>query len=411
MTEDRAPTRAAESSHHRQRRLTTLPADAGPPGGSLDQPAPTTTVEPDVTPAPSAPASAAAQATDNSQQGDTASVLLASGAWLSGGLVAAITTVVMLTRVLRRRTRQPRWPIPVTHQHDEPELPAVVRPIAAAGLSNLGREVDEARGLMPADPTVASVFGTSADGQQLSLHMDLTGGVALTGTGADSAARAIVAAALASSPTTWGQHRVELRTDADTLGRLLPADAHWASVPGLVVSADVETAVNALEKEVVYRRGFLDMYDAADIADLHNNPNAEPLELLVYLADADDRHAARFAAIADQGRPLGIVTIVLGAARGLPAVQIAADGSVTADSPPLHEARLSTLHATDLAEILDLLGQTASIDESGEASAASDLEKDHVDRLPYRRATKPRRSGVHIGCLGTLDCRLAVATT
>ena len=356
-----------------------MPASAGPPDSSVNQPAPTTTVEPDVTPAPSTPASAtAAEAKDNSKQSDTASVLLASGAWVTGGLVAAITTVVMLTRVLRRRNRQPRWPIPITHQPDEPELPAVLRPIAAAGLATLGREVDATGGLMPEGPPVPSVFGTSADGRQLSLHTDLASGVALIGPGADSAARAVIAAALSSSPTTWDRYRVELRTDARTLGRLLPTDTRVAPVAGLNVSADPDTAVNTLEKEVVYRRGFLDMYDSTDIVDLHNRPDAEPLELLVYLADADDRHAARIAAIADQGQPLDVVAITLGLTRGLPAAKIAADGTVAADTRPLHEARLSTLHAADLSEILDLLGQTASIDEAGNASAVSELDQDHV---------------------------------
>ena len=195
------------------------------------------------------------------------------------------------------------------------------------------------------------------DGEEVTLDLPATGGLALTGPGAPAAVRALVVSALASGP----QHAVEVVVaGADLADTLLPA---LPTVPGLTVAHDLDGALRRVEVELLERTRLLDDADVTTLAEFTASNPAEPLPLLVLVAETPPPIlAGRLAAVLHAGRSLGIGAVMLGEAPGTAALTVNADGDVDADDhelpaplQPLTTARLFTFDPAQAHETLQLL--------------------------------------------------------
>src|SRR5439155_3996752 len=130
----------------------------------------------------------------------------------------------------------------------------------------------------PAPPAVPAPIGVDGNGAEISLF-DLPGpGVALHGEGATAAARAVLAAVLATGVSDDPPAPQVVVTPADTLAGLLPGgavpvglDPSRETFDGerLVVVADTATAVTHLEEEMIHRRRLLDSMGVDSVAELN----------------------------------------------------------------------------------------------------------------------------------------------
>jgi DNA-binding SARP family transcriptional activator len=349
------------------------------------------TTPPPATITPTPPASAGSSPTvdrappsDGGQAGEhRRGVMLPSQAWVSLALAATIATVATLVRLRRRRRARLHFPIPLRSGPEPTPVPASLRPVDAAGsrLLYLHAEGNPLPGVLPAPPQVPAPIGLDLHGGEVSLF-DLPGpGIALHGEGARPAVRAILAAALSTGVLQHLAAWPVVVTTADTLARLLPPgtppvglDPHSATFDGeqLTVLADTDSAVSHIEEEMIGRRRVLDSLDADTVTALNALPgHAEHQPPYVLLLEASERHAARIAAVGAQAAALHLHPVILGEQPGIPSVEVAADGTLTATPQALGLERLSTLAAKDLVDVLALVAEAAPRPEPGTTDQAA----------------------------------------
>jgi DNA-binding SARP family transcriptional activator len=190
------------------------------------------------------------------------------------------------------------------------------------------------------------------------------------------AARAIIVTAIARNP----EAEVEVVVaGADLAHKLLPG---VGAVSGLEVVADLDAALRRVEVEALYRARLLDDADTSTIDQFRKDHPSEPLPLLLLIASTPPTVLdGRLTALLDSGQRFGIGTLIIGDARGVGALEVDADGAVTAapDQPgPLQELRdahLMLLHPDQGQEALALVAASHGeppvpiTDDSGEPEA------------------------------------------
>ncbi|GLY98824.1 hypothetical protein Acsp02_60780 [Actinoplanes sp. NBRC 103695] len=342
---------------------------------------PTPSVSAPSTPGPetssgeSEPGASAAAPDAGPQAGDRSDetgIALPAEGWVSLGLAATIAAVAAMLRLQRRRRARLTFPTPVSTAPQPAPVPPSLTRVDTVGSRHLGSEVGE--GHRPAGPAVPAPVGVDADGAEVSLF-DLPGpGIAVHGDGAEAGTRAVLAAVLSTGAAEATDTRPVVVTTADLLARLLPEgapvvglDPDGTAYDGdrLVVLADTAAAVTHAEEEMIGRRRLLDTFDADTITDLNaRTDHAETQPPYVLLIDATTRHAARVHAVAAHRTALHLHPVILGTLDGIPAIEVAADGTVTG-AEPSPVTRLSTLSPDDLAALLAMLTDAMARPEPG----------------------------------------------
>ncbi|GAA3012705.1 BTAD domain-containing putative transcriptional regulator [Actinokineospora diospyrosa] len=298
---------------------------------------------------------------------------LTTGAYVSLGLIAAISTLVVALRMARRRRYRPG-------SGDRSDLARPIAPVVRAMRAHHddlspGPDAAEAQvGLLPAVPdesapstaVLVPTARTAPPGRGLDLTIDLarTRGIGLTGPGAAATARAMLLHLLA-------QHRGRAtrvlipEPDLALLG--LPPAAAPASLCMLPTLDDV---LDEAETELLSRT-HRHPDDRADIP---------PLVLLATPAPHNNRRAQN---IIDLGATVGIAAILIGHWRPGITLRVHADGTVGATSTgpatTLTGTRLYHLDPTDTADLLQLLTE-----------AADELDDEEPDQLTEEPATETR---------------------
>lgn len=349
---------------------TSEPAPAEPDGQTTDEPADTTSEPSTDTGANSTPAaetSTTEHGHETTSDHDEAGIRLPSHGWVSLGLAALITTVATLLRLQRRRHARLRFPIP-THITAQPTpVPACLTPIDAVAARDRSTDDETDRPTAP--------IGLDADGGEVNLF-DLPGpGLALTGDGAEPAARALLAATLSTGATQSAEARPVVVTTAEILTRLLPEgaplvglDPDSTSYDGerLIVLSDAAAAITHAEEEMIMRRRLLDTFDLDSITALNTRTDhAEAQPRYVLLIEATGRHTARLRAVGAHRPALDLHPVALGPLDGIPTIEITADGTTTGGGEAAETLRLSTLTAGDLAAVLAMLTDAAARPEPG----------------------------------------------
>ena len=347
-------------------------------------PATATPAAPTVSATPSPGASAAVTPTEDRPPAETAApgngsegaddaqagISLPSDGWVSLGLAALIAAVASLLRLQRRRRARLTFPIPSRIGPQPAPVPDTLAPVDAVGARHQTTDDEPHR---PSAPAVPAPIGLDTTGRDVSLF-DLAGpGLALTGEGAEPAARAVLAAVLATGATQSAEARPVVVTTTEILARLLPAgtalvglDPDGTSYDGerLIVLSDAAAATTHAEEEMIVRRRLLDTFDLDTVTALNERTDhAEMQPPYVLLIEATTRHAARLRAVGAHRQALHLHPVVLGGLDGLPTVEIAADGTTRSEADGL--ARLSTLAAHDLAAVLAMLTDAAPRPEPG----------------------------------------------
>ena len=405
------------------------PRPSGIPGSSAS----TDSVTPASSPHPAASQPAPRQ-TKHGQPG----VGLPSQGWVSLGLAATIAVAAALLRLQARRRARLHYPIPISTRPQPAPVPASLAAVDAAGtrLLEMHDGASALPGVLPVAPAVPAPVGLDAHGGEVSLF-DLPGpGLALHGPGAQPAARAILAAILSTGLVQHLTDRAVVVTSVDTLTGLLPPgqppvglDPDRTSFDGerLIVMPDTAAVVSHAEEEMIHRRRLLDSMGADTVSALNaRNDHAENQPQYVLLVQADPRHAARIQAVAAHRQSLNLHPVLVGALDGIPTVEVAADGTVDtkvdnhahlAGSPI---ARLSTLSARDLVDVLALVASVAPRPEEGSdvdepTPAAEPLSTSRIETASTDgtdAAQIPTRSGgtaalVRVAVLGPISATTA----
>jgi DNA-binding SARP family transcriptional activator len=428
---------------HPGRPGTRTPGGGRPPGPS---PSPSRTAgpsprpsQPSEPPEPSArpstaspspgPSSAAGRPSRSAHPGRVA-VGLPSGALIGIGVEVMVAAALTLAAIQRRRRYRPRPGPPSTLAPETPPLPEVISALRRAGgppLPDTGEpdagdpylDLYEASPGVDADgdgtaapgpdsanapepepgpehpaqrepPPGTVPVGVRGDDPEAAVGVDIAalGGLGLAGPGAWPAARAILAALLAQAPRGDTGLPAVIIPAADA-ARLLPGVGR-AAIPGLAVPATLETALGELEAlQLTLAR--LGGAGDGDLADAGPAPGAAGPGLTL-IAASEPGSARRLAAILDAGRRTGTGAVLLGTWPAGVTCQVAADGTVTAVTPPspdLDGARLFTMAAAEAAAIvLQEAGGSPSAPSPGPpAPAPADGQRprdaDRASRIRY----------------------------
>ncbi|MEV6299866.1 BTAD domain-containing putative transcriptional regulator [Actinoplanes sp. NPDC051861] len=292
---------------------------------------------------------------------DEAGISLPSEGWISIGLAALIAAVASLLRLQRRRRARLVSPITARIAAQPAPVPEPLAPVDAAGARHVPADDDEPH--RPAAPAVPAPIGLDPDGVEVSLFNLPGPGLALVGDGAESAARAVLAAVLATGATQSAEARPVVVTTTGLLARLLPAGAalHGLDPDGtsydgerLIVLSDAAAAVTHAEEEMIVRRRLLDTFDLDSITALNKRTDhAEVQPPYVLLIEATARHAARLRAVGAHRSALHLHPVVLGELDGIPTAETAG------------VARPSALAADALAAVLTMLTDATARPEPG----------------------------------------------
>ncbi len=343
---------------------------AADPDGVVTPPAPTTTPATGTpTPRPSAPATSAAPGPDPTatHTPDSGVGVSLPGGWISIGLAAAIALAGGMVW-LRRRRRYIPGPLagPALHDPDLQPLPAVVE-VARRAVRRQAPEllhpprdtltVREAADLRRAGQPVPPPPPPGPDGPHLAgLAEPLPpGGLGLTGSGGEDAARALLVAILSAGGPDDPDARGQVVIPAATFATLLGAAAvDVGTIPRLTVTPDLPAALTHLEELIIARRRLLEDEDAIDADDLHDSHRyATPMPPVLLLAEPPPAQLrARLATTLHLGRPLHLSAVLLGEWPRGDTVTVHPDGHTTGSADG---QRLSVLDTATAAQLLNVL--------------------------------------------------------
>lgn len=237
-------------------------------------------------------------------------------------------------------------------RHQAPELlnpPDTPRPTVA------DHAIDTRSPLPPIGPSGPELAG---------LHEQIpTGGLGLTGPGAEPAARALLAATLSTGSPNDPDARGQVVIPADALATLLGADAvDVGPIPRLTVTATLTQALTHVEELLIQRRRLLQEHDANDLAGMRaTDVYHPPMPPVLLLAETPpDELLPRLSTSLNLGAPLQICAVVLGDLPNAESLTVAEDGH-TPDG-----RRLAVLDIPGAVQLLQVLreahtGQTASV--------------------------------------------------
>jgi DNA-binding SARP family transcriptional activator len=335
-----------------------------------------------------------------------AGIDLPSGSWVEAGLAAALAAAATLVWRHRRRRYSGR-PVSPELRLDDPDLaglPAVVTQIRrvlrirhAPGDTDAAATWTVAR-LTPAGPTLSRPRTGPADpprtGQDSGPATPATdadagpardadsaaprrpvvptltntaavwpsSGLGLTGPGAESAARGLLAAALADHDPGAPPGTVVLPcTTAATL--LGAAAVTLPSSPRLVVTDDLADALTLLEQQILHRSRLVYAHEVDTVAAMRTaDPDEEPTPPLLLIADATgDHERVRISALLAQGQRLDVHGVLLGGWPAGDTVVVDADGGTTAGDSARHGhhpadvGRLTVLTPTETVAVITTL--------------------------------------------------------
>lgn len=269
---------------------------------------------------------------------------------------AGIAAALAFARAHSRRRRQADL--------DAPEPPPLAEAVRAANSAHLA--VHQASSALPQDaeaitsrrPTPAesgspgAVMCAHRDGQELSADaLAVVGGIALTGPGADLAARALAIAVLSAAQRLRPDPpKARLILPALTAERLLPGLA--PDLPGWTSTVDSDHALDLVEQALLHRARLSD--DHSPGAPL---PPGPPMDLLICGSDAS-RHE-RLKATARRAGPGQLAVVMLGADTWENTARLAADGTVIGTTGPgvglLDAATLFTVAPEPARDLLDVI--------------------------------------------------------
>ena len=353
------------------------------------QPAPATPERPSSAQATARPMPSRApsvQASPGAHQRQGPTVTLPSGAIIGLSLAIAAGMALVLTRLHRRRRREPAK-IPGTAPA-EPELSPALRGIRHAHLAASRQLADDAAApgpflpappAMPPDDSVPPRDGASTetinvavndDGDEIALDLGCVPGTGLAGPGSNDVIRAITVTLLArrardqAEVVLCGEQAAWLLADS---GQDLP------DVPGLAAFSAAQNALSTLEGEIIHRRRLLDASGSDDLDAYRDADPDEPLPTILLIAAADSPQARRMAAVLTLGQRLGITGILIGPWPPGATCEVTGNGMVTKVSAPelahLDRTQMYQLAAGETAEILTTLaGASGAAPASAETS-------------------------------------------
>lgn len=287
-------------------------------------------------------------------------VTLATGAFVSLGLAAAISAALASIAVWRRR----RYRI---GSGDRADLAQPMAPVVRA-LRIAHQQATESLPIPPSPPDPGSGPVTALgvrDSRDVALDLAATHGLGLVGPGATAAARALLLSLLTNTGRPTGIRVLIPASDVPTLLDNHRPDQLPAAV---MIVPDLDAALDELESALLTRtRHLLDGHDTL--------PGGRTT--LVLLASPAQHADRRLQAILDNGASLGMIGILLGQWRPGATARIRLDGTVSAASPGVGETltgtRLFTLPATDTTALLSLLR-----DAQGPDQPERDPREDHT---------------------------------
>jgi DNA-binding SARP family transcriptional activator len=340
-------------------------ADAGvasepelaPVGASPVEPAPVAEVAPAPARPPRRPPTSAGGA-----PAMPAALELPSGALVGASLATAAVDALTLARVARRRRRIPTTPAAGLHRAD-PLLTDVLRRLERFAL---GRRAAAAGRARTAETTGrwgidALPFAASGDAEVVVDLRELNG-LALTGSGAPSVARAMAV-------TFFCRHRPPaelLLVGDDLLGGT-------GTVPGFLPVATVDAALVALGLATDEIEGTDDTQDEEPVPSSRRPPAAR-LVIASGVADAD---VERLRQTVDQRPDLGVTVVTVDGASSLATGTLAVDGAglLTAIEPSTWEERLGDARPFSLTELeaAELIGLVDASRREGDDLLATAL--------------------------------------
>jgi len=334
---------------------------------------------------------------------------LASGARLGGALVAAILGALVSLRLRRRQRYRPRAPRP-GRQLGPPALTPTLRDLLTQRGAN--RDMDEDLSAVPrrerapltgipseeafAAPdrieigTTPTSDASDSKDDTVELALGSWSGLTLTGPGAESTLRAMLAALLARS----GPYDVQFVTTTHCASRLLPGLDLAKSITQRI---DVEAVCESVEREIVSRARQFEEDDVVDAAAFRKRFPAEPFPLVVALVDeVPTECAGRWSTLAIETSRFGGTVIELASDRELdpstaPKLVIAGDGRIEEVTPLALASALGAAHLFQLSaeEAADLLAPVAAIHNY----AGPEEEPPIEDRAPEDRGPEVRANG------------------
>ena len=381
------------------------PRAEAPGGGRSASPSSPPSQPAEPSPRSSQPAPSPGPASRSSTPGRSAhpgrvAVRLPSGALIGIAVAVMVAAALTLAAVQRRRRYRPRPGPPSSLQSDTPPLPEVIsalrlaaRPAVPAAGPDTGDPdaEDPYDGLYEASPDRGGAsagadggagapgtgtlvlpgperparpgrrpgtvpLGVRGDGSEAAVDIAALGGLGLAGPGAEPAARAILASLLAQAPPAETGLPAAVIPAADAARLLAGTDS--AAIPGLAVPATLDAALGELESLLLT---LARVSGAADADDDLTDPGPAPGAggpVVALIAATGQATARRLSGLLEAGRRTGIAAVLLGTWPGGTTCQVAADGTVTAVTPPdpdLDGIRLFTLGAAEAAAIAGVL--------------------------------------------------------
>lgn len=371
-------------------------APAAPALTSLQPATPTPSPRPTQEPAPSAQSTRGLAPIPTAVQSASSSAVFAlpDGSVVGIALATGIGTALAGARLRRRHRRVVGEPRPGM-SHTESGIGPVPRRLRRAQLDT--PLSGSASTSVTAEHTL--VMGVE-DAQPIHLNIRETSSLALTGEGYLGAARAALLALLTS-----GGEAVEIRfTDPDTAHALFPAAP---TCPTVSVAQDVESALSAIEIELVLRTRLLDAADACDASEFRAKRPYEPFPRIVLCGHHFEGTARqRMEAVASIGRRLDIGVLVVGEPWAQ-AIDVAGDGVVTSvvgdGMGRFSGAQLFTLTSDAATQCLAVVAESQSI-EPVQPLATPDMPADDGDVFVVRSSNRSGESEaplVEVSVLGT----------
>jgi DNA-binding SARP family transcriptional activator len=285
-------------------------------------------------------------------------ITLPSGGMVGLSLATAIAAAIAAARLHeRRRSRIGDREPSTVDQLVTPDLVRLTR-VATRAVAEATSDDDEVRsGLSPATllnalraracaPGEIPIGLTADDRDQVMVETAALSGMALVGSGAERAARALLVSAVADH-RSW-RSEVLLTPTVAGLVNVLP------TLINAQVVGSVGAALDLLEEELVRRGRALTLRGTEDYRATLSA--ADPMDTLLAVLDGAAlgiAEAARIDIVVRLGRRLGVAVLVIGAAAGLTTLEIGEDGLVASPAPgPLGAARrwfvLSDAEASEL---------------------------------------------------------------